>query len=94
MSMPTLISREPSRPPATRGLFEIRAEPPSRDTEFDFDVAIVGLGYVGLPTALAFFSAGQRVLGVDVSERRLAVINDGHPDLLDTDADTAVIGTG
>ena len=49
---------------------------PKGEHGFDFDVAIVGLGYVGLPTALAFHAAGSRVLGVDVSERRLAVIRD------------------
>jgi UDP-N-acetyl-D-glucosamine dehydrogenase len=64
-------------------------------TEFDFDVAIVGLGYVGLPTALAFRAAGARVLGIDVSERRLAVIRTGGADLLDSDRDrlaTAMAG--
>ena len=53
---------------------------------FGYDIAIVGLGYVGLPTALAFHQAGSRVLGLDVSERRLSVIKEGHPDLVDTDA--------
>src|SRR6478752_1430079 len=57
----------------------------TRDADFDFDIAIVGLGYVGLPTALAFHAAGRRVLGVDVSERRLSVINDERADLLETD---------
>ena len=54
---------------------------------FDFDVAIVGLGYVGLPTALAFHAAGSRVLGVDVSERRLTTIGEQRSDLLETDRD-------
>lgn len=54
-------------------------------TQFDYDVAIVGLGYVGLPTALALHAAGARVLGVDVSDRRLAVIRNGEADLLDSD---------
>jgi UDP-N-acetyl-D-glucosamine dehydrogenase len=31
---------------------------------FHYDVGIVGLGYVGLPTALAFHAAGRRVLGL------------------------------
>ncbi|HET6505634.1 MAG TPA: nucleotide sugar dehydrogenase [Baekduia sp.] len=48
-------------------------------------VAVVGLGYVGLPTALAFAAAGTRVLGVDVSPRRLAEIATGDVDLLATD---------
>lgn len=57
---------------------------PSLDT-FAHDVAIVGMGYVGLPTALSFHAAGRRVLGVDLSERRLSVIRNGHPDLVETD---------
>ena len=52
-----------------------------------FDVAIVGLGYVGLPTALAFHAAGRRVVGVDVSARRLAEIREQRADLLDDDRD-------
>ena len=31
-------------------------------------VAIVGLGYVGLPLAVAFAEAGLRVLGFDVQQ--------------------------
>src|SRR4051812_32013401 len=56
-----------------------------REFGFDYDIAIVGLGYVGLPTSLAFHAAGSRVLGVDVSERRLSVITDQRADLLETD---------
>jgi nucleotide sugar dehydrogenase len=48
-------------------------------------VAVVGLGYVGLPTALALHEAALPVLGVDVSERRLADIRAGAVDLLDRD---------
>src|SRR5690606_6405238 len=58
---------------------------PAGTAQFDFDVAIVGRGYVGLPTALAMHLAGARVLGVDVSEQRLGVINRGDADLLDSD---------
>lgn len=54
-------------------------------TNFEFDIAIVGLGYVGLPTALAMHASGARVLGLDVSERRLATIRNGDADLLDSD---------
>ena len=32
-------------------------------------VGIVGLGYVGLPTAISFFNAGFKVMGIDKSER-------------------------
>ena len=52
---------------------------------FAFDVAIVGLGYVGLPTALSFIAAGKSVVGVDVSQPRLAAIREEQVDLLSTD---------
>lgn len=57
----------------------------SNKQDFAFDVAIVGLGYVGLPTALAINASGRRVLGLDVSEARLEVIRSQQADLLDSD---------
>ena len=35
----------------------------------DETICVVGLGYVGLPTALAFHGAGFHVSGVDISSR-------------------------
>lgn len=55
------------------------------EQSFSFDVAIVGLGYVGLPTALSINASGRRVLGLDVSESRLATIRSQEADLLDSD---------
>jgi UDP-N-acetyl-D-glucosamine dehydrogenase len=40
-------------------------------------VAVVGLGYVGLPLAVAAAEAGHFVVGVDVSEHRVGEINSG-----------------
>jgi len=40
-------------------------------------VAIVGLGYVGLPLAVAFAEAGYQVLGVDVQQSRADQVNSG-----------------
>jgi UDP-N-acetyl-D-glucosamine dehydrogenase len=48
-------------------------------------VAVLGLGYVGLPTALALAASGTRVLGIDISARRRADISAGDVDLLDGD---------
>ncbi|MDJ0312302.1 nucleotide sugar dehydrogenase [Arthrobacter sp. H35-D1] len=59
--------------------------PLQTDKQFTYDVAIVGLGYVGLPTALAVNASGHKVLGLDVSERRLAVIESLRADLLESD---------
>ena len=44
-------------------------------------VAVVGLGYVGLPTSLALRQAGSDVLGIDISERRLTEIRERLCDL-------------
>ena len=52
---------------------------------FDYDVAIVGLGYVGLPTAVTMHASGARVLGLDVSERRLDDVRGGRADLIELD---------
>ncbi|WP_327379520.1 nucleotide sugar dehydrogenase [Streptomyces sp. NBC_01212] len=45
-------------------------------------VAVVGLGYVGLPTALSLHAAGHSVVGVDTSGPRLEDIRSGRVDLL------------
>jgi UDP-N-acetyl-D-glucosamine dehydrogenase len=41
-------------------------------------VGIVGLGYVGLPLAVAFAEAGERVTAVDLDERKVAAIRAGE----------------
>ena len=37
-------------------------------------VGIVGMGYVGLPLAVAFANAGQRVVAMDVDPRKVAML--------------------
>ena len=44
-------------------------------------VAVLGLGYVGLPTGIGLANRGAKVTGVDVSERRLQDIREGSVDL-------------
>jgi UDP-N-acetyl-D-glucosamine dehydrogenase len=41
-------------------------------------IGIVGLGYVGLPLAVAFAEAGERVIGVDTSVAKVASIRRGE----------------
>jgi UDP-N-acetyl-D-glucosamine dehydrogenase len=41
-------------------------------------VGIIGLGYVGLPLAVAFAEAGEDVVAVDVDERKIALIEAGE----------------
>ena len=50
----------------------------------DETICVVGLGYVGLPTAIAFHSAGFRVIGVDVSETVVEGLNNGVSPLIDS----------
>ena len=44
----------------------------------DLTIGVVGLGYVGLPTALGFYDAGFRVNGLDVSERVISELQAGR----------------
>jgi len=41
-------------------------------------VAVIGLGYVGLPLAVAFAKAGFPVIGIDVDEKKVAAVNRGE----------------
>jgi UDP-N-acetyl-D-glucosamine dehydrogenase len=41
-------------------------------------VGIIGLGYVGLPLAVAFAEAGEDVIAVDLDERKVAAIEAGE----------------
>jgi UDP-N-acetyl-D-glucosamine dehydrogenase len=43
----------------------------------DLSVAILGLGYVGIPLAEAYVRSGVRVLGVDVNQSRVDMLNNG-----------------
>ncbi len=42
------------------------------------EISVIGLGYIGLPTAIAFASNGYRVLGYDVNEKAVDMLNEGH----------------
>jgi UDP-N-acetyl-D-galactosamine dehydrogenase len=41
-------------------------------------IAVIGLGYVGLPVAASFARSGAPVTGFDIDETRLAELRDGH----------------
>ena len=44
----------------------------------DRTLCVVGLGYIGLPTAAVFADNGERVIGVDVSDRHVDAVNAGR----------------
>src|SRR5437588_808574 len=46
-------------------------------------VGVIGLGYVGLPLAVAFAEAGEQVVAVDVDEAKVAAIERGESHIED-----------
>ena len=58
----------------------VRADPVAAGS-----VAIVGLGYVGLPTAVELHGKSPRIIGIDVSEQRLRDISARGADLTEAD---------
>jgi len=52
-----------------------------KPTHARFEVAIVGLGYVGIPLALGFAESGCRTLGFDVNKERDIELQQGHSPL-------------
>lgn len=55
-------------------------------------VCVVGLGYIGLPTAAVIARSGCKVLGVDVSEKVVETINRGEIHIEEVDLDGLVRG--
>ena len=51
---------------------------------------VVGLGYIGLPTAAVLASAGHRVIGVDVNAQVVSTVNEGRIHIVEPDLDQAV----
>jgi len=53
------------------------------DTEFIYDLGVVGLGYVGLPLAVEAANCGLKVLGYDINPERVQLISDGNSPIED-----------
>jgi UDP-N-acetyl-D-mannosaminuronic acid dehydrogenase len=51
---------------------------------------ILGLGYIGLPTAALLARAGHRVIGVDLNAQVVAIVNQGQIHIVEPDLDQAV----
>jgi len=56
------------------------------------EVCVVGLGYIGLPTAAIIARAGCKVLGIDVSQHVVDTINRGEIHIEEVDLDGLVHG--
>jgi UDP-N-acetyl-D-glucosamine dehydrogenase len=46
-------------------------------------IAIIGLGYVGLPLAAVFADAGFTVVGIDLDQRKVDTVNRGESHIQD-----------
>lgn len=53
-------------------------------------ISVVGLGYIGLPTAAIIASRKRHVIGVDVSQQAVATINRGGVHIVEPDLDMLV----
>ena len=53
-------------------------------------IIVMGLGYIGLPTASMLATKGHQVLGVDVNEAAVATINSGRIHIIEPDLDILV----
>ncbi len=47
------------------------------NTEFEYDLGVVGLGYVGLPLAVESSKQGLKVIGYDINPERVEMIKNG-----------------
>ena len=53
------------------------------NTEFKYDLGVVGLGYVGLPLAVEAATSSLKVIGFDINSERVEMINNGHSPIED-----------
>lgn len=53
-------------------------------------ISTIGMGYIGLPTAAAFASAGKKVIGVDINQAAVDTINQGKIHIVEPDLDDVV----
>jgi len=65
-----------------------------RAAEGDLTVGIIGLGYVGLPTAIGFHDAGFTVWGVDISQRTVDMVKRGENPTGDPDVNDIIPAPG
>ncbi len=55
-------------------------------------VSVIGLGYIGLPTAAVLAQAGKTVIGVDVKQSNVDAINAGRVPFVEEGLETVVAG--
>lgn len=60
-------------------------------------ISVIGLGYIGLPTAAIIASRGKNVIGIEVNQKAVDTINDGKIHIVEPDLDIvvrSVVATG
>lgn len=53
-------------------------------------ISVIGLGYIGLPTAAAFASCQRQVIGIDINAHAVATINRGEVHFTEPELDRVV----
>ena len=66
----------------------------NRAANGDLTVGIIGLGYVGLPTAIGFHDSGFNVWGVDISQRTVDMVKRGENPTGDPDVNDIIPAPG
>ena len=81
----------------TRAPHRLRKEPSAMARANDKRVCVVGLGYIGLPTAAVLASRGYSVHGVEVNPQAVETINAGKAHIVEPELDIlvqAAVSTG
>jgi UDP-N-acetyl-D-glucosamine dehydrogenase len=68
------------------GVVTLREQLVAKFQARDAHVAVIGLGYVGLPLAVTFAEAGYRVTGIDLDQRKVDALNRGESYIEDVPA--------
>ena len=61
-------------------------------SDSNLTVVVLGLGYIGLPTAAIIARTGAQVLGVDVTDSVVETVNSGRVHIEEVDLDGLVSG--
>ena len=68
----------------------VQDTPPSATKTNTKQVCVIGLGYIGLPTAAVLASRGYQVHGVEVNPKAVEIINSGKAHVIEPDLDILV----
>ena len=60
--------------------------------DHEVKICVVGLGYIGLPTAAVLGSRGYKIHGVEINPKAVEIINSGKAHIVEPDLDILVRG--